>query len=256
MADKLFEEVSRHLMEIGGTEDDIILSRIPDYIIVDLRDGDVTFLENARLLQGKEIVWDDIKDGSFVGSISLHGNTVTYGYYSGGAYVPTLTVKAYYIEPGMVWQEPVYNRTQADVDFALRKIAEWKANGGETAYDLKGCLNLSDINRIENDIQFLSDELIKYGYSPNAPTKRWLSFEIPTGADIKRILNAVESIVQSFYKHEDAPDIPTSLLTYEDVNAVEKNLHFVKTLINTMERCFKQSNTFRSGSTMYLPIWR
>lgn len=256
MADKLFEEASRDLNVIGGTEETISLSRVPDYIVIDLVGGDVTFLENARLSQGEEIVWDDITDGSFVGGITLDGNTVTCGYYSGGAYVPTLTIKAYYIEPELVWEEPVYNRTQADVDFALRKIAEWKATGGRTAYDLKGCFNLSDLNRIENNLAYLSETLTKYGYSPSLTTKKWVGNELPTEEDIKRILRGVESLVQSFYKDEDAPNIPSSLRTYEEVNAVEKNLYFIKLLMNVMENCFKESNTFQSGSTVYLPIKR
>ena len=95
MAERLLEEASRKLNVIGGTGETIILSRVPDYIVVDLTTWSVTFLENATILQGEEISWDDITDGSFVGNISLHGNNVYVGYYSGGAYVPTLTVKAY-----------------------------------------------------------------------------------------------------------------------------------------------------------------
>lgn len=95
MAERLFEEVSRTLSVIGGTEETITLSRVPDYIIVDLGDGDVTFLANATILQGEGIGWDDITGGSFTGGVSLVGNTVTVGYYSGGGRYPTLTVKAY-----------------------------------------------------------------------------------------------------------------------------------------------------------------
>lgn len=95
MAERLFEEVSRTLNVIGGTEETITLSRVPDYIVVDLTTESVTFLENATILRGEDIGWDDITGGSFTGGISLEGNTVTVGYYSGGAYAPTLTVKAY-----------------------------------------------------------------------------------------------------------------------------------------------------------------
>lgn len=95
MADRLLEEVSRELNVIGGTGDEIILSRVPDYIIVDIKDGAIEPLSNARISQGEYIEYSDPSGESFVGSISLHGNTVEYGYYSGGAYVPTLTVKAY-----------------------------------------------------------------------------------------------------------------------------------------------------------------
>lgn len=257
MADKLFEEVSRKLDVFFGTSDEIVLSRKPDYIIVDISDGGAFEpLRNAKILQGEGIVWDDPTDWGFVGSISLDGNVVTYGYDNGGSCVPTLTVKAYIVEQVTVWQEPVWNRTQADVDFALKKIKEWKENGGRTAYDLKGCLNVSDLNRIENNLKYLSEMMVQYRYSRGVSTRKWIGSDIPTESDIKRILGAVESLVQGFHKHENAPDIPSSLRTYEDLNAVEKNLYFIKMLMNIMEDCFKQSGTFQSGSKMYLPIRR
>ena len=257
MADKLFEEVSRALNEIGGAEDEIVLSKKPDYIIVDVTDGSVFEpLRNVKIAQGERADWIDTTGFDFNGSISLNGNVVTYGYYSGGAYMPTLTVKAYIVEQVTVWQEPVWNRTQADVDFALKKIKEWKENGGRTAYDLKGCLNVSDLNRIENNLKYLSEMMVQYRYSRGVSTRKWIGSDIPTESDIKRILGAVESLVQGFHKHENAPDIPSSLRTYEDLNAVEKNLYFIKMLMNIMEDCFKQSGTFQSGSKMYLPIRR
>ena len=96
MADRMFEEVSRSLDVIGGTGDEIILSRVPDYIIVDVTDGSVfNPLTNARIEQGEHISWEDTTGRDFNGGVTLNGNVVEYGYYSGGAYVPTLTIKAY-----------------------------------------------------------------------------------------------------------------------------------------------------------------
>ena len=95
MADRMVEEVSRELGVIGGIGDEITLSRVPDYIIVDVKDSGFAFVSGAMVLQGEDINWSDPDGTSFTGGISLHGNTVAYGYYSGGAYSPTLTVKAY-----------------------------------------------------------------------------------------------------------------------------------------------------------------
>lgn len=95
MAERLFEEASKSLDVIGGTNDTITLSRVPDYIIVDLGDDDYTFLRNTRMMQGEDIGWKDLANGSFIGEISLVGNNVQISYFSGGALVPTLTVKAY-----------------------------------------------------------------------------------------------------------------------------------------------------------------
>ena len=154
----------------------------------------------------------------------------------------------------------MFNRTQADVDFALQKISEWMltndSNVLKRIYDLKGCLNVSDINRIENNIKILSEILTKYGYSPNTSYRQWKKGDIPTEDDVKRIVKSVKSLVDSFVRHEEAPDVPSTMGTYESINDIEKNLYLINILINTMEQCFKCSNTFQSGSTMFLPIWR
>ena len=97
MADRLFEEVSRVLSVTGGTEETIILSRVPDYIIVDVIGGaGFDPIWNERILQGGQLqLGDPTGTGLFLGAISFDGNVVGCGYYSSGEYNPTLTVKAY-----------------------------------------------------------------------------------------------------------------------------------------------------------------
>lgn len=62
-----------------------------------------------------------------------------------------------------VWIQPVYDRTNEDVAFAQEQIQKWidaKLSGNPVeTYELKGCFNLTDINRIEGDIQYISDRL-------------------------------------------------------------------------------------------------
>ena len=53
--------------------------------------------------------------------------------------------------------------------------------------DLKGCLNLSDITRIEDDIAYLSYALVKYRYPIDSNSKKWVTDSLPTEQDIKRI---------------------------------------------------------------------
>jgi hypothetical protein len=103
MADRLLEEVSRVLSVTGGTDETIILSRVPDYIIVDVIGGDgFEPIRNERILQGGTLqLGDPTGTGLFMGAISFDGNVVDCGYYSNGAHSPTLTVKAY-IGPVMV----------------------------------------------------------------------------------------------------------------------------------------------------------
>ena len=100
-----------------------------------------------------------------------------------------------------IWRNPIFDRTSADVSFAIQQIADWKQghthatdivvqdnkviiNEGEgsvaddvavlrtngvtkvengalvvrtgAVYDLKGCLNLSDLTRIEDNVSYLA----------------------------------------------------------------------------------------------------
>jgi hypothetical protein len=112
-----------------------------------------------------------------------------------------------------IWRTPIFDRTRADVDFAIQKIAEWISyniseaaydekvrieneklilNEGVVAtakdkvilqgdgrayvendtmivkigvvYDLKGCLNQLDINRIEGNIAYLAEKFSDLAY--------------------------------------------------------------------------------------------
>ena len=153
-----------------------------------------------------------------------------------------------------VWQEPIFDRTQEDVDFAIRKIAEWIAKGEVEVYDLKGCLNVSDINRIESNIAYLAKQLS--GYSIDVTTKQWTKNDIPMENDIQRIISNVRALVTGFYQVNYAPSIPQSMLSYEDINAIERNLDLIKFLIECMVNSFRRSGTFQSGSTMFLPKGR
>lgn len=61
------------------------------------------------------------------------------------------------------WVEPVTDRTQEDVDHAKELIAGWHSltEGQKAEYlaGLKGCLNSTDLERMENNIQILIDVL-------------------------------------------------------------------------------------------------
>lgn len=156
-----------------------------------------------------------------------------------------------------VWQEPVFDRTQEDVDFAITKIAEWIASGTfSEVYDLKGCLNVSDINRIEGNIAYLSERLTGLAYPISVSTKQWDKNDLPNEDDIGRIINNVRACVQAYYQPDNAPSIPQSMASYSDINAIEKNIDLIKYLIDLMVSSFHKSGTFQSGSTTFLPMRR
>ena len=204
-----------------------------------------------------------------------------------------------------LWREPIYDRTQDDVNFAINKISEWIIYNISSAeydekvrieneklilregrveqvgdvlvldgdgraivdndalvvkigvvYDLKGCLNTIDINRIEENIAFLSERLLEYDYPSTVSSKQWTKDNLPTEMDIERIINNVRSLISSFYQVSDAPPLPNKMSSYNDINQIEKNIDLIKYLIDCMVNSFRISGTFTSGATMLLPIRR
>ena len=145
------------------------------------------------------------------------------------------------------WTEPIFDRTLNDVESAIREIALQKANGGGVLPELKGCLNMGDLNCIENNIQFLSDNLSSLYYFSKVNTKKWSRTGLPTVADITRILNNIKILINSFYQSEDAPDLPTTVLTYEHLNNIEENLYLLKEMLDNMVASFRECGTLYCG---------
>lgn len=145
------------------------------------------------------------------------------------------------------WTTPVFDRTQADVDAAIRQIVDWKANGFTTTVELKGCMNTSDINRIENNIQFLSDTLTSLYYFSEVDTKTWNRSMLPTISEIERILRNMKTLIDSYYKEDGSPDLPATMLSFEDINSIERNLYLIKEMIDSMQASYRQCGTFQCG---------
>lgn len=159
-----------------------------------------------------------------------------------------------------VWIDPVFDRTQEDVSIAEEKIQEWikaKLTGNPIeTYELKGCLNLTDINRIEGNIQYLSDRLDELHYPPGTSCKVWERSGLPTERDIRRILSNVNLIISAYYQQDDVPAVPDSMGNYTDINAIEENLYRIKQLLDFMIAGFQKSGMFQSGAMRALPIRR
>jgi hypothetical protein len=125
-----------------------------------------------------------------------------------------------------------------------------------TVYNLKGCLNLSDITRIEDNIAYLSERLTSYRYSIDTNSKEWTQGDLPTAQDMKRIGANIRSIFSGFATPSESDTIPDVMLSYEDINALERNLYLLKQLLDAMELSFIKSGTHKSGATTRLPIRR
>lgn len=145
------------------------------------------------------------------------------------------------------WIEPIVDRTQEDVKFALSKLQEWKLDNKLLTYDLKGCFNVSDLNRIENNIRYLSEKLTEYYYfNHTAGNRTWNKEDILYDEDIKIIRNNIDIIVSS-YLFAGTPPLPERLLTFEEVNRLEGNLYELKKTLDHMILSFRECGTFECG---------
>lgn len=146
----------------------------------------------------------------------------------------------------MTWSEPIFDRTQADVDFAIKKIQEWKNSGATNITDLKGCFNVSDLNRIEDNTRYLSDKLSELYYFSSVTTRHnWNVAHLPTQSDIDRIIQNTRTLILSI--STEAPELPTTLLTIDDVNCIEFNLYKIKMILDEMTTSSVECGTFDCG---------
>lgn len=199
-----------------------------------------------------------------------------------------------------IWKDPIFNRTLADVTFAIAQIEAWKnshshvgdvevltdtvkvAVNGEvkveddfvklqagnafienetlvlklgTIYDLKGCLNLSDIIRIEDNISYLAEHFTRYLYPVGVNTRVWTNTSLPNLDDMKRIASNIHSIFNGFYTPDGAETVPEVMLSYQDINAIEHNLYLLKQMLDSMILSFIPSGTTKCG-VRRLPLRR
>ena len=123
-------------------------------------------------------------------------------------------------------------------------------------YELKGCLNLFDLNRIEDNITFLAESMESFAYSPNIHGKQWNRVDMPNQNDMSRIVDNIRSLIESFYPPNHPPSLPVTMLSYDDINAIEENLYLLKQMLDCMQSSFKKVGTIKSGSRTILPIRR
>lgn len=125
----------------------------------------------------------------------------------------------------LLWDEAVTDRNQGDVDRAkeLRAIAWPDMTVDEQAEylaGLKGCLNKSDLERIESNIKLISDvlELNLTTYVNAIP-------EFPTTTYYSNLIGNVSTIRSAYSIHVDTPNTPSVPLTYfQKWNDIEKIL--------------------------------
>lgn len=123
----------------------------------------------------------------------------------------------------LLWQETVTDRSQSDVNRVLELLEKgWQNFSDEEKNEwnggLKGALNTADLERIQNNIQLLSD-VLEIGLTVSAvPEHRTESF-------FEEILGNVVAIREAYMTYTTTPETPVHPLnTYSKWNDIEKIL--------------------------------
>lgn len=150
----------------------------------------------------------------------------------------------------MAYREPIFDRSQSDIvklqDFLNRGYknltADEKSEWLNTNF--KGALNISDLNRIEQNMNVLASVV-----GITITTKVWQEIDIPTNTDFTRIRNNLISIrnqatIQGliYSSTPQTPDLPFN--HYAKVNDIEKIIFDIYTL-------YASKYYFCGGQEMY-----
>lgn len=149
------------------------------------------------------------------------------------------------------WIQPIYDRTEADVDAAK---AYNNAFTGNADAALKGALNASDLNRIESNCEYLAELLRTHGYTVEISVKTdWTMYDFPTLAEFTRIRNNITKLMEVYHQAVDMPDLRSDNWTdYIEINAMEFDLHRINQSIDLMHQITTPSNVYNSAAVGYL----
>ena len=130
----------------------------------------------------------------------------------------------------LLWQQTVTDRSQNDVNRVLELLEKGCQNFSDSEKSewiggLKGALNTSDLERIQNNIQLLSD-VLEIGLTVSAVP------ELPTTSFFDEILQNVAAIREAYMAYTTTPANPTHPLnTYSKWNDIEQILTDVYTIL-------------------------
>lgn len=122
----------------------------------------------------------------------------------------------------------------------------------------KGSYKASDLNRVGECLQYLSEELQKYGYAVSVTAGTdYIPADAPPLPVLQAYLQDVAALRAALPMPEGTPTTPESMkfLGYQKANDIETILLTVETVILQIVRSFLQSNAFTmwAGSPVHLP---
>lgn len=111
--------------------------------------------------------------------------------------------------------------------------AEWRAG-------LKGAYNITDLNRVNNALEYLRNRLVEAGYLVGIefiPKTDWDGLDVPTTADLTAYLNAVKVVREAITQKVSTPPVPPDNggLDYQGANNIEQILIDIDDIIDKMQ---------------------
>ena len=176
----------------------------------------------------------------------------------------------------MSWITPIIDRAQADVDYVstLRSMFEVtdtvtgievadlgtgyyiQFTGTQEQLDewmdgLKGAYNASDLNRVGNDILYLAQEYVGYGYAVEASVRTdWecssSRIDTPTLSEMSALIAALNSLKEAAALDDDVPESMDNL-DFEKANKIEEILLHAYEVLNNMINSFLYSGEDYAG---------
>ena len=171
-----------------------------------------------------------------------------------------------------MWLSPITDRTLEDVRYAESKVKEWIAaySRGETPMpavtiegyesswgrlfshlwgdmsdtrwgdlaptvppDLKGCVNASDLNRIEGNLDYLNQRIVFKRGIPNdrMVVKTWERGEVVLPSDVSRLLRNARWVAGAYGLSNVVPIPQVTIESYEDMNNLEIMTQLAKEMV-------------------------
>lgn len=149
----------------------------------------------------------------------------------------------------------ITDRTAADVEryLTLRnkgfenltaaEKTEWLSN-------MKGAYNYTDLNRVEDAVQYLANKLRERGYRADVSARKtWTMSSLPTLSDMNTYLENIKILRNAFATLSTTPQAPSTIkgFTYKEANAIEQIIVDVDQLLDNMMSAWFFSGDLFSG---------
>lgn len=143
----------------------------------------------------------------------------------------------------------IYDRTAEDVAAAKVRRGSLEA--------LKGCYNVSDMNRVNAAVTELAAALNAVGYPVTVNTKTFKTGDILRRSDWRIYLSNIQSLRTAYYTLAETGELPKpdEAFDYIGANTIEKILADIELLIGKMNEDYRRCGAFRTGNNaVHLPL--